>query len=70
MKREPIESSMIQSIGYDERAQTLEIEFHNGSVYQYYEVPKRIYEEMMKSSSLGKYFIFEIKGGYQYAKVK
>jgi hypothetical protein len=56
-------------MGYDEITKTLEIQFHNGGIYQYYDIPKRIYEEMMKAPSLGRFFLFEIKGGYQYAKV-
>ncbi len=35
MKREPVESSMIASIGYDANAETLEVEFNAGGLYQY-----------------------------------
>ncbi|MBT9614418.1 MAG: KTSC domain-containing protein, partial [Burkholderiales bacterium] len=35
MERKKVSSSKIRSIGYDERAQTLEVEFNNGSVMQY-----------------------------------
>ncbi len=69
MKRQPVNAATIRSIGYDEATQTLEIEFTNGGVYQYYELPKEVYEQMMKSASLGRFFLFEVKGGYQYAKV-
>ena len=36
MKREPVSSSTIASIGYDPDSQTLEIQFLNGSVYLYF----------------------------------
>lgn len=47
---------------------TLEIEFHGGRVYQYYNVPKRIYQELMAASSHGKYHHRKIKGSYRYSR--
>ena len=47
MKRQHVESSNIESIGYDERSQTLEIEFLNGGVYQYFDVPVNMYPEKL-----------------------
>ena len=69
MKRESVESSNIASIGYDEASHTLEIEFLNGNVYQYFDVPKNIYEGIMKASSHGEYLASQIKGNYRYSKV-
>ncbi|MGB7894279.1 MAG: KTSC domain-containing protein [Microcoleus sp.] len=40
MKLEPVESSMIQSAGYDEESYTLEVVFNSGKTYRYFEVPK------------------------------
>jgi hypothetical protein len=67
--RIPIASSNIASVGYDEDIQTLEIEFLNGSVYQYFDVPANIYQGMMTSESHGQYFAQQIKGHYRYIKV-
>ena len=36
MIRQPVSSSNIRSIGYDSMSSTLEIEFHSGGVYQYF----------------------------------
>ncbi len=69
MKRTHVESSNIESIGYDSRSQTLEIEFLNGSVYQYFDVPERIYNGLMNADSHGKYINANIKGIYRYSKV-
>jgi hypothetical protein len=38
MNRDPIASTSIVSAGYDEATQTLEVEFLNGTIYQYYNV--------------------------------
>jgi hypothetical protein len=35
MNRDSVASSNITSAGYDETAQTIEVEFSNGSIYQY-----------------------------------
>ncbi|MFA6087240.1 KTSC domain-containing protein [Mucilaginibacter sp.] len=69
MKRTNVSSSNIASIGYDERTETLEVEFLNGGVYQYFDVPKHIYNEMMGASSHGQYLAQNIKGRYRYSKV-
>ncbi len=69
MKREHVESSNIESIGYEPDNQTLEIEFLNGSLYQYFDIPQHIYEEMMSADSQGKYLAQNIKGVYRYSKV-
>ncbi len=56
MYRVPVKSSDLASIGYDERTMTLEIEFLNGSIYEYNRVPKDIYVGLMRAESKGKYF--------------
>lgn len=69
MNRNHVESSNIESIGYDSKSQTLEIEFLNGSIYQYFDVPQHIYDELIDADSHGKYLAANIKGHYRYSKV-
>lgn len=69
MNRQPVTSSNIASIGYDVDSQTLEIEFLNGGVYQYFDVPQYVYEELMNADSHGQYLAQNIKGVYRYSKV-
>jgi hypothetical protein len=69
MNRESVQSSMIASIGYEADTSTLEVEFNNGAVWQYYEVPEVIYHDMMISGSLGKFFHSNIKRQYREAQV-
>ena len=40
LNRIPVASSNIASVGYDREAHILEIEFHHGAIYQYFDVPK------------------------------
>ncbi len=64
-----VESSTLNSVGYDSNQQILEIEFSNGSIYQYFDVPANIYENLLSADSHGKYFATEIKGTYRYSKI-
>jgi hypothetical protein len=71
MERFPVTSTDINSVGYDIESQILEIEFHNGGVYQYFGVPQNIYDELMGSVSKGKYFNMNIKkAGYSFSKLQ
>ncbi len=69
MNRTPVQSSNITSVGYEESSQTLEVEFKNGGIYQYYDVPQREYEGLMNAPSKGKYLAYQIKGRYRYSKI-
>lgn len=69
MNRTSVQSSMIASLGHDANTSTLEVEFNNGAVWQYYDVPESVYYDMMNSGSLGKYFHANIKGQYSEAQV-
>lgn len=69
MKRQTVSSSNISSIGYDPESCILEIEFHNGSVYQYFDVPQSTYEELMNASSHGSYFHRYVKERYKWTKI-
>jgi hypothetical protein len=70
MNRVPVSSSNLSSVGYDESKQVLEIEFNGGRVYQYFDVPKRIHEELMNANSHGKYFHRNIEDNYSYDQIK
>lgn len=70
MDRTYVSSSNIASIGYDPMQMILEVEFLNGSIYQYYDVPEALYEGIMSASSHGKYLNEYIKkGGYRFERV-
>lgn len=69
MQRQPVSSSNIASIGYDGQSETLEVEFLDGSVYQYYNVPSGTHGGLMAASSHGSYLSANIKGRYQYQKL-
>ena len=70
MIRKVVVSSNIHSVGYEDETKTLEIEFHSGRVYQYYSVPRVIYEALMNASSHGKYFHAFIRDVFSYQRIR
>ena len=69
MRRLTVDSSNIVSVGYDSSSQTLEIEFGSGGIYQYYNVPQSIYDELIGAASKGRFFASQIKDRFPYARV-
>lgn len=61
MERKKIVSSNINSVGYDGKSQTLEVEFYDNAVYQYTPVTEEAYNQMMGAKSIGSYFSQKIK---------
>lgn len=69
MERKAVSSSTIGSIGYDAKTLTLEIEFINGTIYQYFDIAESVHTEFVSSASHGQFFNTQIKGHYRYAKL-
>jgi len=69
MNRDTIASSNIASVGYDEPSETLEVEFANGSVYQYYNVGAAVFESFMQAPSKGVFLNTYIKNSYPFSRV-
>jgi hypothetical protein len=69
MKRTSVISSNVAEVGYDPSTQTLEVQFKDGSIYQYFDVPQHVYEGLMSAASKGQYLNKEIKFNYRYAKL-
>lgn len=57
MKRKPVKSSALKSIGYDEERHVLEVEIlETSEVYQYKNVPLDEYITFLEQPSLGTYY--------------
>lgn len=69
MTRTPVSSSNVVAVDYDPSRMTLEVEFYNGSVYQYFDVPEAEYQEFLGAESKGKYLNANIKPNYRCAKL-
>ncbi len=51
MNRQSVSSSRISSVGWENN--TLEVEFKDGAIYQYFDVSKSEYQDFINSPSLG-----------------
>ncbi|MEV5962379.1 KTSC domain-containing protein [Kribbella sp. NPDC051952] len=67
MRRRPVNSSSVRSIGWSDG--TLELEYVNGSVYQYFEVPQPTYAALLAAPSIGAYINKHIKPYYEFREV-
>ena len=57
MDMEPVESSLISHLGYDQPSRTLAVQFAlTGDVYHYTGVPPVMYAGLRQSTSLGAHF--------------
>jgi hypothetical protein len=70
MQREPVESSMLRSAGYDPERSILELEFNNGRIYRYFGVPEEMFAELLAAESKGRYFLAEIDDLFPYLQVR
>lgn len=68
MERVSVSSSNIASVGHDDSSQTLEVEFLDGAIYEYYEVPENVFQELVAASSVGRYFAQQIKNVYSFSR--
>lgn len=65
MDRQSVSSSSIASVGYNPESETLEVEFvSSGRVYEYYNVPKFMFERLLEAPSVGIFFNVEIRNDY------
>ncbi len=65
MQLTPVTSSSIAAVGYDLVQNVLLIQFHGKvTTYPYHGVPVELYEEMMKSNSIGSFYAKNIKGRF------
>lgn len=70
MERRHVVSSNITSVGYDSMSSTLEVEFHDASVYQYSAVPESTYNALMGAGSKGSYLARFIKDRYPCRQIR
>jgi KTSC domain len=63
--RQPVQSTAIAKIGYSKRRHILEIEFVNGAVYRYLDVPPAIYRGLMSAESKTRFYDSNIRKHYR-----
>ena len=69
-KLTPVESSMISTVGYDAATKELIAVFNSGATWRYRNVPKRVYQELLRSGSKGSYMRSCVIGEYSDYQVR
>lgn len=57
------------SVGYDDGARVLEVEFRTGRIYQYAGVPRSVYDWLLRTPDKGAYVARMIVDRYEYRDV-
>jgi hypothetical protein len=69
MKRTPVTSGIIESIGYDEPSKTMQVKFIKGGFpYEYYNISTAEYRQIIDSTSVGA-TLKQVVQGKRYKKV-
>lgn len=63
-----VKSSNIKAIAFED--DWLYVEFTNGSIYRYKNVPKEYFENLKNAESVGKYFSNHIRPNYYHEQIK
>ncbi|GAB3588152.1 hypothetical protein GCM10027445_68940 [Amycolatopsis endophytica] len=64
MRRRPVSSSALASVGYDRTRHVLEVEFHHHGIYRYLGVESAIHRALLDAESKGRYFQARIRDRY------
>ena len=68
--REPVQSSAIAKVGYSKRGHILEIEFVNGAVYRYFDIPVSVYRDLLSAESKARFYDSNIRKHYRSVLVR
>lgn len=70
LSRQPVESSALAAVGYSKRMRALEIEFRDGLIYRYLQVPPPLHRDLMEAESKARFYNKHIRGKYRALRVQ
>jgi|SRR5580700_8262861 hypothetical protein len=70
IQRQPVQSSGLAAVGYSKRRHILEIEFTNGAIYRYVEVPPSVHRLLMSAESKARFYDENVRGKYRSVHVR
>ena len=70
IKREPVHSTALAAVGYSKYLHALEIEFVNGAIYRYCDIPVSLYRDLLASDSKARFYDRNIRGKYRSLHVR
>jgi len=70
MERRRVNASNIRSVGYDRGSRVLEVEFTNGSIFQYSGVSEEVHRRFMSAPSPGSFFQDQIEENFPAKRIR
>ena len=70
IKRTPVQSSNVASVGYSRELHALEVEFTRGAIYRFLNVPPSIHRELLAAESKGHFIAEKLRGKYEFVRVR
>jgi len=70
IRRQRVASSALLAVGYSTRLRALEVEFRNGAIYRYLDVPPSVYRDLMEANSKAHFYDESIRGCYESVHVR
>jgi hypothetical protein len=70
IRREPLASTALATAGYSKRLKVLEVEFCNGAIYRYLDVPADVYRAFRDSESKAQFYDWNIKGRFRSLRIR
>lgn len=64
-----VQSRLLASMAYDHDQTILQLEFRDGTVYQYFLVPRQTYQNLLQADSKGAFFNRHIRGIFACARL-
>ena len=68
--RQPVHSHALAAVGYSRRLHALEVEFVNGAIYRYSNVPPEIYRDLLDAPSKAQFYDANVRGHFPVVHVK
>jgi len=69
MLRVNLQSTSLNAATFQEQSAFLELEFRNGAIYRYSDVPAQVYRELLRAESKGRYFNQHVRNRFSYTKI-
>lgn len=69
LHRRPVESTLLASVAYFPERTLLELEFRDGALYYFFDVPAECFQQLMAANSKGVYFNHHIRNHFRHQLV-
>jgi len=66
MHRSPLQSTMLASAAYCSARTLLDLEFRDGTLYRFFDVPAACFQQLLASDSKGAYFNRNIRNHFRH----